>query len=187
MEEVGDLNPSTTSAPLQNYVVDSLFHKLHSRLRCRGGSRIFIWGGRKRLCVRTHIASAKPEATFDRPQGRSYRGAWGGGGGARVPPTNSRCPPPPGAPQKKSWVCIFLFANIACELTLRPHQSHAYVLLKYALKYAYLYAYLTVLCLCNWLFLPGRPPPPTKVMNFFSFSFFFFSSFLCLSACSAGN
>ena len=67
---------------------------------------------------------------------------------------------------------------------MRPHQNHAYVLLKCALKYAYYNAYLTVLCLCSWLFLPGRPPRPDKSddLVLFSLSFFCFLFFGCLSA-----
>ena len=35
----------------------------------RGGSRIFIWVGHKRLCVLTHITSAKPKIPYVRGPG----------------------------------------------------------------------------------------------------------------------
>ena len=93
-------------------------------------------------------------------QGRSYGG---GGGGAT-------CPPPP---TKKSCIYNFLCFNLLfriCVNTLRPHQNHAYVFLKYSLKYAYLIVFMP--------FIISPPPPPSSRQNWWS-GFFFFVFFAC--------
>ena len=79
----------------------------------------------------------------------SVRGeATGGGalGGTPPPPppphkfsVPPRCPPPP---HKNHAYNMFLFVNIACVNTLRPHKYHSYVFLKYALKSAYLTVFM---------------------------------------------